>query len=106
MRRDVPHRPEDGSLCPICSRPTLRRDFVSDHCHETDMTRDWICRSCNAGLGMFRDDTRSLKRAAAYVKRHRERHDCAHHATEKASPTSRLSRAANMTPLQLNGLGR
>lgn len=68
-------KPRDGEPCPICRRETPSRDFVSDHCHETEISRAWICRSCNAGLGMFKDDPKALRRAAAYVRYHRKRAD-------------------------------
>jgi hypothetical protein len=34
---------------------------------------------------MFKDDACALERAIAYLHWHRERHECAHNATEKAS---------------------
>jgi len=34
---------------------------------------------------MFKDDTRALERAIAYLLHHRERHDCGHLATLKAA---------------------
>lgn len=62
-----------GSLkvrtCEICETET--EDMVADHCHETGAVRDWICRSCNAGLGMFKDKPEALRRGAAYLERHR-----------------------------------
>ena len=78
-------KPDHHAPCPICLRPTARKHFVSDHCHETGLGRAWICRSCNAGLGMFKDDACALERAVAYLLHHRERHACGHNATEKAS---------------------
>jgi hypothetical protein len=78
-------KPVDNAQCPICLRATHRKDFVSDHCHATGLSRAWICRSCNAGLGMFKDDACALERAIAYLLYHRERHECGHEATAKAS---------------------
>ena len=54
--------------CPICQR---RRALVLDHCHQTGVSREPICRACNAGLGMFNDDQEALRRAQAYLLRHR-----------------------------------
>jgi hypothetical protein len=56
--------------CPICKRPG---DMVADHCHETGVSRERICRKCNAGLGMFMDDPKALRRAAKYIEKHEGR---------------------------------
>ena len=38
-----------------------------DHCHRTERERDWLCQSCNVGLGMAQDDHREcLAKARAY----------------------------------------
>lgn len=60
-----------ASPCPICQRSTT--DYVLDHCHTTDISREAICRSCNAGLGMFKDNPDALERAAAYLRQHAAR---------------------------------
>lgn len=65
-----------GFTCPICREHTA--DKVADHCHATLVVREWICRRCNAGLGMFRDDPTALRAAAAYIEVH------------KANPRSKL----------------
>jgi hypothetical protein len=59
--------------CPICTLKT--HDMVGDHCHESGLSREWICRKCNTGLGMFKDNPEALERAAVYLRKHRERHD-------------------------------
>ena len=55
--------------CPICAITT--NDKVADHCHATGSVRDWVCRKCNAGLGMFLDNPEALRAAADYIERHR-----------------------------------
>jgi len=55
--------------CRICGAVTP--DIVVDHCHETQVVRDWLCRRCNAGLGFFQDDSSRLRAAAAYIDAHR-----------------------------------
>ncbi|WP_424066612.1 endonuclease domain-containing protein [Paraburkholderia sp.] len=40
-----------GRSCQICRRKALRNDMVSDHCHESGMTRAALCGSCNTLLG-------------------------------------------------------
>lgn len=57
-------------LCPICQREGRA---AADHDHATGEQRETICRTCNVGLGMFKDDPRSMRRAARYVERHRYR---------------------------------
>lgn len=54
--------------CPICT--ALTDDAVGDHCHNTGVPREFICRSCNAGLGMFKDSPAALRAAAEYLERH------------------------------------
>lgn len=40
-----------------------------DHCHETGKIRGWLCRNCNVGLGMFKDDTEILQKAIKYLSK-------------------------------------
>lgn len=53
--------------CPICKKPG---DPVADHCHDTGVSRETICRKCNVGLGMFMDDPQAMRRAARYIEKH------------------------------------
>lgn len=56
------------TTCPIC---LTSNDLVSDHDHVTGYSRERICRCCNAGLGMFKDNAAALRRAARYLEKHR-----------------------------------
>lgn len=62
---------EQGGVCAICGNPeTDKRNhrLAVDHCHETDKIRGLLCKSCNIGLGMFKDNTNNLTRAVAYLR--------------------------------------
>ena len=62
---------QDG-LCAICGCPPSGDDRVLfiDHCHATDVTRGLLCRTCNCGLGQFKDSPALLDAAKAYLLRH------------------------------------
>lgn len=58
--------------CAICwQSPSGPRDLHCDHDHETGSLRDWLCGTCNQGLGNFHDDPDLLRAAAEYIERHR-----------------------------------
>ncbi|WP_407664890.1 endonuclease domain-containing protein [Micromonospora tarensis] len=39
-----------------------------DHCHTSKDVRGVLCRTCNTGLGMFRDNTALLQAAVRYLE--------------------------------------
>lgn len=59
--------------CEICAveltkgvlKPTL---FSVDHNHKTGRVRGVLCQSCNAGLGMFKDDITIMLKAIKYLQ--------------------------------------
>lgn len=58
--------------CPVCEKRTivdLTVRIVKDHDHDTGMGREWICDSCNTGLGRFKDNPDFLKSAIAYLQK-------------------------------------
>jgi ribosomal protein L37AE/L43A len=58
--------------CAICERRFAGgRDTHVDHDHVTGIVRGLLCTNCNNGLGRFRDDPATLRRAARYVERAR-----------------------------------
>lgn len=51
--------PTKGSIfvCPICEKRSIvgvTANLVRDHNHETGEGREWICDSCNTGLGRLK----------------------------------------------------
>lgn len=59
---------QQKGLCAICKRPgTKTRGLMVDHCHRTTNVRKLLCYSCNTGLGHFRDSSRLLQQASAYL---------------------------------------
>lgn len=50
--------------CSICGQ---LEDLVIDHKHENEKFRGILCRTCNSGLGHFKDDSDLLLKAAAYL---------------------------------------
>ena len=59
--------------CPICQKMSIvgvTANIVKDHNHQTGMGREWLCDSCNTGLGRFKDDIRFFEHIIAYLKKH------------------------------------
>lgn len=70
-------KPKKNSVfvCPICSKRSIvgvTAKLVKDHDHKTGLARDWICDSCNTGLGRFKDNIKLLENIIEYLKRTRE----------------------------------
>lgn len=67
-------KPEKNSIfkCPICEKTSIvgvTANLVKDHDHVTGKAREWICDSCNTGLGRFKDNIEILKKAINYLNR-------------------------------------
>ena len=68
-----------GDRCAICGIPadevqddwTRHSPLALDHCHDTGKIRGFLCRTCNVGIGMLKDDPELLLKAAAYILKHR-----------------------------------
>lgn len=68
-------RPKHFFICPICQKgsiPDVTANLVKDHDHITGNAREWLCDSCNTGLGRFKDDIGLLKRAIEYLEQHNQ----------------------------------
>lgn len=55
--------------CACCGEPKTKT-FHLDHCHKTGKIRDFICSSCNLGLGHFDDSLEKMQKAIKYLERH------------------------------------
>ena len=54
-----------GGICPICkTRPAVH----VDHDHKSGKVRAILCEMCNGGLGQFKDDPNSIRRAITYLE--------------------------------------
>lgn len=42
-----------------------------DHCHTTGKVRGLLCSKCNTGIGMFKENIITLKRAIRYITHHK-----------------------------------
>lgn len=52
--------------CQICGKERGEDDHA-DHVHPNGPLRGMLCRPCNLGLGMFKDNINILQRAIYYV---------------------------------------
>jgi len=63
----LPTRAE-STACEICHEHFTKTPLL-DHCHETGVFRGWLCRTCNSGLGQFKDNVVILEKAAEYLRK-------------------------------------
>jgi hypothetical protein len=58
------------NLCALCKLPEkTKENLSSDHDHKRKIPRALLCKSCNTGLGAFKDDSVLLKRAIRYLEK-------------------------------------
>lgn len=65
----------NGGRCGICTRSIELgqgpgRSACLDHDHVTGKLRDFLCMTCNAGIGGLRDDVDLLLKAIKYLEMH------------------------------------
>lgn len=54
--------------CAICGE---KFDWLCvDHNHKTGAVRDLLCKNCNSGIGMYKDNPELVKRAYEYLIKH------------------------------------
>jgi hypothetical protein len=61
-----------GNKCAICpaTSPGTKRDWHTDHCHDTGKVRGILCHACNVSLGHAKDNIATLTAMIKYLKRH------------------------------------
>ncbi|MBF0211528.1 MAG: endonuclease, partial [Desulfamplus sp.] len=72
-RRLTAIKPKEIFTCPICQKTSIvgiTAKIVIDHDHKTGVAREWICDSCNTGLGRFKDDPKLIQRVIDYLKKY------------------------------------
>lgn len=61
---------KSGLKCKLCRLPfSAVRKKAMDHCHKTEKVRGVICRSCNAAMGLARDNPKTLLRMVAWLSK-------------------------------------
>lgn len=63
---------EQRGRCAICGFPPIFGTLHVDHCHDTLKVRGLLCKKCNTGIGMFRDDPEVMQAAIEYILKHKE----------------------------------
>jgi len=57
---------QQNHKCAICDNSS-KIALAVDHCHITGVIRGLLCRECNRGLGLFKDSSNNLIKAAKYI---------------------------------------
>lgn len=56
-----------NGCCAICGNNPGKWRLSIDHCHKTGAVRALLCRACNGGIGLLKDDTSLLTKAIEYL---------------------------------------
>lgn len=70
------------NVCAICETSFAKAQPNVDHNHITGEVRGLLCSSCNQGIGQFRENTTTLRKAIGYINsyaknRHKISRSCA-----------------------------
>ena len=63
--RGTPGTGFKSGICPICTSHS--DELVYDHDHETKEFRGYICRKCNSGIGLLKDNPKIVQNAYIYL---------------------------------------
>lgn len=58
---------KQNGLCAICELEMSEKEVCIDHCHKTGKIRGLLHRSCNAALGLFKENISILNSAIKYL---------------------------------------
>lgn len=58
-----------------CDMSKVKQGPCIDHCHKTGVIRGLLCAWCNRGLGLFKDNKKSLLGAMVYISRWEGKND-------------------------------
>ena len=58
---------DQNNQCAICKKE-IGWEAAVDHCHATNVVRGLLCRKCNLGIGAFKDNIETIRKAIDYVK--------------------------------------
>ena len=58
---------DQNNQCAICKKE-IGWEAAVDHCHTTNKVRGLLCRKCKLGLGGFKDNIETIRKAILYVK--------------------------------------
>lgn len=53
--------------CAICGEKPNKERLHVDHCHSKGHVRGLLCRKCNIGIGLFKEDPHLMIKAISYV---------------------------------------
>lgn len=75
LKRNFGITPEDynrllkkqSDVCRICNESDHDRRLAVDHDHLTGRIRGLLCKKCNRGIGLFKDDIGLLRAAVSYL---------------------------------------
>lgn len=65
---------QQNGRCAVCKELPGRKKLVIDHDHGSGSVRGLLCRTCNSGIGLLRDDPKLLHQALAYLEKNLDGH--------------------------------
>ena len=67
--------PDENYECPICGirqegKGRTGKTWAVDHCHTTGKVRGYLCHTCNAGMGLLKDNINFLEKSIEWLRKH------------------------------------